>query len=124
MTPRPFRTVYRRTGTSWRWFILSRWDDSEVASGQTLGIADARDAVKKAHAELLASQSAPRSKRQNSPAPRHTEFDVRAGIPPLDFSSDREARRERISEGGYVIAEQQRAEGKDTRRPTDSTNSL
>ena len=64
MKPRPFRTVYRRTGTSWRWFILSRWDDSEVASGQSLGIAAAREAVKKAHAELLAISTHPRSLRQ------------------------------------------------------------
>ena len=64
MKPRPFRTVYRRTGTSWRWFILSRWDDSEVANGQTLGVAAAREAVKKAHAELLVINKQPRSKRQ------------------------------------------------------------
>jgi hypothetical protein len=69
MTPRPFRTVYRRTGTSWRWFVLSRWDDSELASGQTLGIAAAREAVKSAHAELLALQVEPRSKRQRQIQP-------------------------------------------------------
>jgi hypothetical protein len=68
MKPRPFRTVYRRTGTSWRWFVLSRWDDSELASGQTLGIAAAREAVKKAHAELLAIDTRPRSQRQTETA--------------------------------------------------------
>ena len=69
MKPRPFRTVYRRTGTSWRWFILSRWDDSEVASGMCLGIAAAREAVKKAHAELLSVSETPRSRRQTQPSP-------------------------------------------------------
>ena len=68
MKPRPYRTVYRRTGTSWRWFILSRWDDSEVANGQTLGIAQAREAVKKAHAELLSIETTPRSQRQAQPS--------------------------------------------------------
>jgi hypothetical protein len=43
----PIQNEYRRTDTSWRWFILSRWDDSEIASGQTRGIAVALNAVKK-----------------------------------------------------------------------------
>lgn len=67
---RPYRTVYRRLGHSWKWMVLSRWDDSIIASGITPGIALARLAVKQAHADLLAINSEPRSKRQCTPAER------------------------------------------------------
>lgn len=68
MKPRPFKTIYRRAGHSWKWMILSRWDDSEIASGQTLGIAAARAAVKKAHADLFSATTHPRSQRQTQPS--------------------------------------------------------
>jgi hypothetical protein len=52
-TARPFRTVFRKSGNGWKWLILSRYDDSEVASGVAEKSMEARRAAVAAHAELL-----------------------------------------------------------------------
>lgn len=106
--PRPFRTVYRRTGTSWRWFILSRWDDSVVASGICLGIAEARQRVKAEHARLLeasaATTSLPRGKESGGGFSSEARSEARA-YPQRSVSAERQSIGAKSPPESYRVGE-------------------